>query len=137
MIAHKVILRCAVVVLLVIVAVLFCRVAYIKVKYHYDVGNAVLRTLFPPDKEVVWAEGFTESEFSLVVTGMSKQQVIGLVGEPLVRWYNVETSNDAVWSYAYCAPSDTRGNYDARNIHFDSNGAVRVIARRYHREIRE
>lgn len=73
-----------------------------------------------------YAEGYSASRFKRVKVGMTSQQVLYLLGEPLGK-YPVEGGLEG-WRYSE-SPSDS--DYRVRVILFSSGRVVKIIAEYY------
>ena len=72
-----------------------------------------------------YASGFSDTKFSKVRIGMSRDEVLALLGEPLERWY--EDNPERLWHYTLDAGKLT---YHRRWIWFGTNGTVTGVARK-------
>lgn len=70
----------------------------------------------------LYAPSYTESEFSKIEIGMSQDQVLSLIGEPLKKL-------DSHWFYTQRKKSDS--NYWSRVVEFDSDKRVIRISKFY------
>ena len=91
---------------------------YNGIRFRYSLNNAVLRTLLTALEDTRWADGFSESKFSEILTGMSMEQVTSILGEPLRKTCLIECE----WVYSW--QKDSIASFDWRSVHFDSQGRV-------------
>ena len=88
--------------------------------YGYGFNDAFWRLVWWIDEETVWTKGFTEEKFNSIKMGMTKDEVIKILGLPL------NDINDCLpgcmWVYTW----HSRGNadFDQRWIGFNENDQV-------------
>jgi len=78
--------------------------------------------LFLREDASVYAPGYSEAAFNRVQPGMSRSEVLALLGPPLVKYdgsSNPKTSE--IWRYSQAPPDK---NYWLRIVIFDKNGIV-------------
>jgi len=70
--------------------------------------------------DTVYASGYSERAFGRISPGMTKKDVVALIGEPLST---TEHSDEERWYYSEQS-TDSRSNYYIRNVVFDMSGNV-------------
>lgn len=111
--------------LVVMVFALFT--AFNKVRFHYDWSEALKRTAMTPFVGTLWADGFSELNFSKVRIGMSEIEVRTLLGVPLQKWVGTE---GYTWLYSW---QDTpTADYERRWVSFDSKGLVDEVIHEFY-----
>ena len=74
-----------------------------------------------------YASGYTDSAFRSVRVGMSKDEVLGLLGVPLNTWF-LDPERLEVWAYTL-SPSDS--SYRIRVVHFREGLVVHKVSEFY------
>lgn len=88
--------------------------------------------LFPTDTH--YSIGFSEDKFNRIRIGMHMNQVVAMLGEPLVRWKpygflrTPKKVNIVNFQYSE-SPSDT--HYRLRQISFDNDTVIGIHAKFY------
>lgn len=100
-------------------------VAYNMHLYRYGLNDAFFRTLFSPLEFTIWKEGFSEENFSKIQLGMTEDQVLSLVGEPIFS-YCVETCE-----WLYTRQETDVDSFDRRAVAFDQNKRVEMIRKEF------
>ena len=110
--------------ILIFVFVLFCGLSVGSLKnmhkYGYGVNDAFWRVVWAIDEGTIWAENFSEEKFKKVKVGMTMEQVVSLLGQPLNSSERCE--NGCSWSYT--KQDSGSSDYDQRRIFFDKNRLV-------------
>lgn len=102
-------------------------VAVNKVKYRYTWEDTFWRTLLTPITKTLWAENFSEASFIKIKNGMTRSELVGLVGEPLYR--NCD-KDDCVWYYSGWHKDGVE--FDRRWVALDTAGRVKHIWRDFY-----
>lgn len=84
---------------------------------------AVLMFLYG-NTDTEYASGYSRRGFNAIQAGMTQQEVVEILGQPL--WKNAMTEDGGFWGYSMQG-SDKTANYFERTIGFDSNGKVNEI----------
>lgn len=104
-----------------VMTLVFCAMIVVinKLRFRYSWTNATLRTAMTPFTGTIWADGFSEANFSKVQAGMSSRDIKLLLGEPLQKWCGNEGCE---WLYSW---QDTpTADFDRRWIFLNSVGRV-------------
>jgi len=102
-------------------------VIYNMVRYRYCPMDAFLRTIIR-ENNTIWAPGFSESKYSSIRTGMTKEQIIKILGEPVRKWDR--DYPDGAWSYSWQKEGDDI--FDRRDITFSRDGQVTGVYREFY-----
>lgn len=94
----------------------FC--TYSALRFHYGISDAIARTLLVVLEDTRWAGDFSEEKFSKVSSGMTKNEVITLLGKPLRE----TCTSGCEWVYSWQA--EPTASFDWRSVHFDEFGRV-------------
>ncbi len=94
--------------------------------------GVIFSILFPTDTH--YSNGYSEDKFNRIRIGMHMNQVVAILGEPLVRWkpYGYLTISEKVniVNFQYSkSPSDT--HYHLRQICFDGDTVIEIRAKFY------
>lgn len=65
--------------------------------FGYDVSDAFWRVVWAIDEGTIWAENFSEENFDRIKTGMTSNEVLSLLGEPLNSLERCEA--ECYWYY--------------------------------------
>ncbi|MGK5090451.1 outer membrane protein assembly factor BamE [Deltaproteobacteria bacterium TL4] len=104
-------------------------VPYNMIRYQYDFSNAFDRVLFYPLENTEWAPDFSEENFSKIRVGMTKKEVLTVLGEPLVRSCECQ-----VWKYVW---GKRRNDFLTRAVVYGRYGKVREVVSKFHFEASE
>lgn len=107
--------------------VLFSPMFYTMVRYRYGFSDALCRLVFN-ENGTVWDVGFSEAKYSSVQPGMTKEEVLGILGEPVRRWHR--DYPDCAWSYTWQRTG--HDNFDRRDIAFSREGEVLAVHREFY-----
>ncbi len=91
-------------------------------RFHYGLSDALLRTIFFVFEDTRWAKDYTEDGFDRLAVGMSTEEVLKILGEPLRK------SCFSVCEWVYTWQQDSWLDFDRRAVIFDEN--MRLIAKR-------
>ncbi len=105
----------------------FSPILYTMARYRYGVVNALLRLVYS-ENGTVWAAGFSEAKYSSIRPGMAKEDVLGILGEPVKKWNRDHA--DSSWSYTWQREGDD--NFDRRTITFSQDGRVTALYREFY-----
>lgn len=94
---------------------------YNRIVYQYNWFQSFFRTILWPFEATNWAEGFSEVNFRNIRTGMTKPDVINLVGQPLSKECS-EQFNECTWYYA-TREADAQ-LFDKRELYLSRTGIV-------------
>jgi hypothetical protein len=92
---------------------------YNMLKYKYTFSDAGLRLLFYFDEDTEWVKGFSDNQFFKIQKGMSKEQVLHLVGKPLSKYCY---KKGCTWTYTW--QKKPTNDYDRREVLLDTHGYV-------------
>ncbi|MGK5090455.1 outer membrane protein assembly factor BamE [Deltaproteobacteria bacterium TL4] len=109
-----------------LLVLLMASVVYNMVQYHYDVGSALTRTLLYFLEDTRWSPGFSEEVFAKIHVGMTEQEVLSLLGEPLRR--NCLTICE--WAYAWQKTGND--SFDRRSIILNQIGVVERVRHEFY-----
>ena len=121
---------------LLVIFLLLCSIFFFLVtirnaiRYYYGLTDAMLRTAFFLGNSTEWVQGFEEKKFSAVTLGMTKSEVMQIVG---TRFFDMDEwwcSGETKCYWIYTRQIETWMNYDRRWIIFD-NGRVTSIVHSY------
>ena len=104
-------------------------VPYHMIRYQYDFSNAFDRVLFYPLENTEWAADFSEENFSKIRVGMTKKEVLAIIGKPLIETGNT-ASYWAYWAYTRYK-NDHDDSVDRRMIYFDIHDTVDRVERSF------
>ena len=100
------------------------------IEFGYGVNDAFWRVVWAIDEETVWAKGFSEEKFLKVEEGMTKKEVLKLLGEPLNGTEDFDETRDSFWYYTW----HSRGNadFDQRWVVFGLDDKVKEIRKSFY-----
>ena len=82
------------------------------------------------EDDTIWADGYSEAGFKQIVPGMTKEDVVRLVGRPMFEWWDGEGSEclgwNVHWEYAWSGKAGW-----VRQVYFEDGRTVRCTVR-YH-----
>ena len=95
-------------------------------KYGNDekFGNILCYIDWYFEDDTVYAPGYSAENFNKIEIGMTPEQVLELVGEPLKK-------SEARWDYTALRKNDRRYSYWIREVYFDSDKKVSKIDTSY------
>ncbi|MGK5094696.1 outer membrane protein assembly factor BamE [Deltaproteobacteria bacterium TL4] len=89
------------------------------IRFHYDLGNALTRTFMYLWEDTKWASGLSEDTFAKIRLGMSQDEVLKLLGEPLRKTCD---SSGCEWVYTW--QKTGVDDFDRRDVIFNQIGTV-------------
>jgi hypothetical protein len=90
-----------------------------KWRFGYGWGEAFGRTVMAPMTGTLWAKDFSERKFSSVHLGMTRPEVVQLLGKPLR-----EGCGDSGCTWLYSWQDTGTADFDRRWVGFDLKGHV-------------
>ena len=90
------------------------------VRYRYTVSDSYLYLLTIGRNATHYGPRYSDSALTKVRIGMSREEVQGILGEPLRRYSYVETNE--CWRYSL--PASQSGHYHNRSVSFSLDGRV-------------
>ena len=121
----------------IIVLVFLCLVIFIlcafdnAFRYNYGLSDALQRTWSAPYRSTEWAPGYKEEKFAKIRVGMSKKQVLELLGQPFAGTFSKWCSNEAHCNWVYSHQTESWNDYDRRWVIFE-NGQVATIVHEFY-----
>lgn len=95
-------------------------------RFRYDLSDAFLRTVFFIFEDTRWAKDFTEEGFDRLTIGMSADEVVQIIGEPLRK-----TCADDGCDWVYTWQQASTLDFDRRALVFDENMLLKQKIRFY------
>ena len=107
--------------LLICVLLLAAVLVFPSARYGYDMSDTFACMLTTGQHETRFAAGYTDRAFSEIRPGMTINEVLRILGEPLDR---------ATWTswpegeWQYSQPASSTGHYHLRTVRFSDDGRV-------------
>jgi hypothetical protein len=101
-----------------------CLYVGLQCKYCHGAEDVFFYALFARDDATQFSSGYNEANFAKITKGMSKADVVELIGEPLKKDVASGKNYSELWRFT-AAPPDR--NYWFRIVLFDAN--EKVVAR--------
>ena len=120
-------------ILLIVVMYFVIATVYFKRRFHIErIDDAVPYTLFWWIDKTIWAPGFTEDKFRIVVPGMNETEVVKLLGQPLQIDSDCKATDlekglitmHYTSQSPFCCSSYGTKNHHRRSIQVSSSGIV-------------
>lgn len=96
-------------------------------QFGYGLNDAFWRVVWSIDEGTIWAKNFSEEKFSKVKVGMSREDVLALLGNPLNDTNKL--NRDRFWYYT--RQNSGTSDFDQRWVLFDSNNKVEEIRKSF------
>lgn len=93
-------------------------VAWAALRYGYNLNETLDWVATVGDHPTHYASGYSDSAFNKITVGMTKKQVLAILGEP----YGGPDDNEQSWWYS--GPDNAEQNFHMRTVEFDSHGIV-------------
>ena len=72
------------------------------IRYDYGFVDAQVAFYFVTEAGTLYGDGYSEGGFRSVLPGMTREEVRGLLGEPIVRpWFQGPHGDPSEWWYAF------------------------------------
>lgn len=94
-------------------------------RFHYGLSDALLRTVFFIFEDTRWAKDYTEDGFDRLAVGMTMDEVVQILGEPLRK----TCFSTCEWVYTW--QQDSWLDFDRRDLVFDENSHLKEKRREY------
>lgn len=96
------------------------------VRYGYGLDDGLNCALTTGFHKTHFAAGYSDRTFSSIRPGMTTNEVLRILGEPLDRktWSQWP---EGYWNYSQAAPSSPSDHYHVRNVRFAQDGLVSEV----------
>jgi hypothetical protein len=96
--------------------------------YYNSARDIFDNIVFIFEDRTIYAPGYSEEGFKTIARGMSREQVLAILGEPLRRDLGTSAMPKEYWRYT---EGTADSNYWFRTITFDKKGIVQGVDRHY------
>lgn len=102
------------------VAGLVALLAWPTVRYGYSLSDSYLTLLTTGQNATRYGPGYSDRQLAGVRIGMSREEVLTILGEPLERYSYMESNQ--CWRFSL--PASPSGHYHNRSVSFSQDGRV-------------
>lgn len=95
--------------------------------FGYGPNDAFWRVVWSIDEGTIWTENFSEMSFGQIQLGMTKKQVMSIMGSPLNA--KEKLINDEVWYYT--RQDSGTSDFDQRWVIFNHDNKVTEIRKSF------
>lgn len=97
-------------------------------QYGYGANDAFWRVVWAIDEGTLWSPGFSERNFNKIRVGMSRGEVLEIMGDPLHGYEDCQ--KNCFWSYT--KQDSGTSDFDQRWVIFDENYKVSEVRKSFY-----
>jgi hypothetical protein len=104
--------------------------AWPAVRQGYGVSDTLACVVTTGRHATRYAAGYAENAFAQIRPGMTREEVLGRLGQPLERVGYPSSRPEFEWRYSQ--PASRSGHFHLRAVEFGPDGKVSAVLRRFH-----